>query len=82
MDHAKRPTQSPSLSPEYPLEKPKCKCKKKLKIKIIKDRKFSIHHGRKFTSRKCTLCKVAFKSARELSAHVKEKHKYKFLCKY
>ena len=23
-----------------------------------------------------------FKSARELSAHVKEKHKYKFLCKY
>ena len=82
MDHAKRPTPSPSPSPECPLKNHRCKCKKKPRIKIIKEGKFGIHHRRKSTNRKCTLCKESFRPARELSAHVKEKHKYKFLCKY
>ena len=82
MDHTKRPIPSPSPSPEHPVKKPKCKHKKKPRIKIIKETKFGIHYRRKSTNRKCTLCKELFKSARELSAHVKEKHKYKFLCKY
>ena len=82
MDHAKRPTPSPSPSPEHPVKNPKCKHKKKPRIKIINERKFGIHCIRKSTNRKCTLCKESFKSARQLSAHVKEKHKYKFLCKY
>ena len=40
MDHAKRPTPSPS--PEHPVKKPKCKHKKKPRIKIIKERECSI----------------------------------------
>ena len=74
MDCAKRPTPSP----EHPVKKPKHK--KKPRIKIIKERKFSIQCRRKSTNRKCTLCKESFKSARELSVHTKETHKYKFLC--
>ena len=82
MNHAKRPTQPPSPFPEHPVKKPKCKHKKKPRIKIIKEREFGICCRRKSTNRKCTLYKESFKSARELSAHVKEKHKYRFLCNY
>ena len=73
-------------SPEYldkAVTKPKCKKRKrKPKIKIIKERKYGIHCRWKSTNRKCSLCHETFKSARELSAHVQEKYKYKFLCKF
>ena len=62
MDHAKRPTPSPSPFPECPVKKPKCKHKKKPGIKIIKERKIGILCRRKSTNRKCTLCKESFKS--------------------
>ena len=75
---------TPSLEcPDEAVTKPKHKQKKKKpKIKIIKERKYGICHRWKSTNRKCSLCQETFKSARELSAHVKEKHKYKFLCKF
>ena len=83
MGHARIPiTPSPEHPDEAVIKKPKCKWKKKPKIKIIKERKYSIHHRQKSTNRKCSLCHETFKSTRELSAHVQEKHKYKFLCKF
>ena len=83
MGHARIPiTPSPGHQDEA-VTKPKCKQRKrKPKIKIIKERKYGIHCRWKSTNRKCSLCHETFKSARELSAHVKKKHKYKFLCKF
>ena len=49
------------------------------KIKIIKERKYGIHHRWKSTNRKCSLCHETFKSARELSAHVQEKQVQAFM---
>ena len=83
MGHARIPiTPSPEHLDEPVITKPKHKLKKKPKIKIIKEIKYGIHHRWKSTNRKCSLSHETFKSARELSAHVKEKHKYKFLCRF
>ena len=71
-------TPSPECPDEAVITKPEWKWKKKPKIKIIKVRKYGINCRRKSTNRKCSLCHETFKSARELSAHVQEKHKYKF----
>ena len=73
---------SPERPDEGVITEPKHKQKKKPKIKIIKERKYGIHCRQKSTNRKCSLCHETFKSTRELSAHVREKHKYKFLCKF
>ena len=82
MGHARIPvTPSPECPDEAVVTKSKCKWKKKPKMKIIKERKYSICYRWK-SARKYSLCHETFKSARELSAHVKEKYKYKFLRKF
>ena len=55
--------------------------KRKLRIKIVKERQYKIRRWQCMT-RKCSLCKIKFKSTKELNDHITNRHEYEFLCKY